>query len=234
MPTGVVRRIGPLDKVLAFPGVFRGALDSGATNITEAMKVACVREIADLAEGLKKYQQQLQSVKTNKEYGALLNEIDGKTHNGEHARVPNIFGMNFQSVSTAEKLPVSDGLKGGYLADGEAISFGSEALDVAGLGRIDPRGLSLAPRGGKRGAGPPLEPDESAEIGIESVLDAVSGEEVELTDAEFEQEVAQRRQALHLQPGQTAIGCPQCALSRTSCASITSGASPMRCKMRAT
>jgi hypothetical protein len=26
--------------------------------------------------------------------------------------------MNFQSVSTAEKLPVSDGLKGGYLADG--------------------------------------------------------------------------------------------------------------------
>jgi predicted nucleic acid-binding Zn-ribbon protein len=33
-------------------------------------------EIADLTEKLKKYQQQLQSVKTNKEYGALLNEID--------------------------------------------------------------------------------------------------------------------------------------------------------------
>lgn len=33
-------------------------------------------EIADLGESLKKYQQQLQSVKTNKEYGALLNEID--------------------------------------------------------------------------------------------------------------------------------------------------------------
>jgi len=33
-------------------------------------------EISDLAEKLKKYQQQLQSVKTNKEYGALLNEID--------------------------------------------------------------------------------------------------------------------------------------------------------------
>lgn len=33
-------------------------------------------EIEDLSEKLRKYQQQLQSVKTNKEYGALLNEID--------------------------------------------------------------------------------------------------------------------------------------------------------------
>src|SRR5205814_4219789 len=30
--------------------IFRGALDCGATRITEAMKVACVREIADLAK----------------------------------------------------------------------------------------------------------------------------------------------------------------------------------------
>jgi predicted nucleic acid-binding Zn-ribbon protein len=34
-------------------------------------------EIADLAEKLKKYQQQLVAVKTNREYGALLNEMDG-------------------------------------------------------------------------------------------------------------------------------------------------------------
>ena len=33
-------------------------------------------EIADLNEKLKKYQAQLQTVKTNREYGALLNEID--------------------------------------------------------------------------------------------------------------------------------------------------------------
>jgi uncharacterized protein len=33
-------------------------------------------EIADLNEKLKKYQGQLQTVKTNREYGALLNEID--------------------------------------------------------------------------------------------------------------------------------------------------------------
>ena len=37
---------------------------------------------------------------------------------------------------------------------------------------------------GKRGAGPPLEPDEPAEIEIDSVTDATSGAEVELTEAE--------------------------------------------------
>ncbi|MGO4535785.1 alkaline phosphatase family protein [Leifsonia sp. 2MCAF36] len=51
---------------------------------------------------------------------AVLNEIDGKDHSGANAEpVPAIFGMNFQSVSTAQKLPTSDGLTGGYLADGK-------------------------------------------------------------------------------------------------------------------
>jgi malate dehydrogenase (oxaloacetate-decarboxylating)(NADP+) len=35
--------------VLCFPFIFRGALDVGATTINEAMKLACVRAIADLA-----------------------------------------------------------------------------------------------------------------------------------------------------------------------------------------
>ena len=39
-----------VNNVLCFPYIFRGALDCGATGITEAMKVACVREIADLAK----------------------------------------------------------------------------------------------------------------------------------------------------------------------------------------
>jgi malate dehydrogenase (oxaloacetate-decarboxylating)(NADP+) len=39
-----------VNNVLCFPYIFRGALDSGATRITEAMKVACVRQIADLAK----------------------------------------------------------------------------------------------------------------------------------------------------------------------------------------
>ena len=39
-----------VNNVLCFPSIFRGALDCGATKITEAMKLACVREIADLAK----------------------------------------------------------------------------------------------------------------------------------------------------------------------------------------
>src|SRR5271163_902282 len=38
-----------VNNVLCFPFIFRGALDVGATAINEAMKVACVKAIADLA-----------------------------------------------------------------------------------------------------------------------------------------------------------------------------------------
>ena len=38
-----------VNNVLCFPFIFRGALDVGATTITEAMKLACVRAIAELA-----------------------------------------------------------------------------------------------------------------------------------------------------------------------------------------
>jgi hypothetical protein len=51
---------------------------------------------------------------------AVLNEIDGLDHSRAHqVGVPAIFGMNFQTVSTAEKLPSSDGLTGGYLPGGK-------------------------------------------------------------------------------------------------------------------
>jgi len=39
-----------VNNVLCFPYIFRGALDCGATKITEGMKLACVREIAALAK----------------------------------------------------------------------------------------------------------------------------------------------------------------------------------------
>jgi malate dehydrogenase (oxaloacetate-decarboxylating) len=39
-----------INNVLAFPGIFRGALDSGAPQITEAMKLAAARAIADLVK----------------------------------------------------------------------------------------------------------------------------------------------------------------------------------------
>jgi arylsulfatase A-like enzyme len=45
---------------------------------------------------------------------AVINEINGFDHSGKHfVGTPAIFGMNFQTVSTAEKLPT-----GGYMADG--------------------------------------------------------------------------------------------------------------------
>jgi hypothetical protein len=51
---------------------------------------------------------------------AVLNEIDGYNHSRtEHVGVPALFGMNFQSVTTAEQLPTSDGLTGGYLPGGK-------------------------------------------------------------------------------------------------------------------
>jgi malate dehydrogenase (oxaloacetate-decarboxylating) len=37
-----------INNVLAFPGVFRGAIDAGATSITEEMKLAAARAIADV------------------------------------------------------------------------------------------------------------------------------------------------------------------------------------------
>jgi hypothetical protein len=46
---------------------------------------------------------------------AVLNWIDGyNPGRTKKAGTPAIFGMNFQTVSTAEKLPTSDGLTGGY------------------------------------------------------------------------------------------------------------------------
>src|SRR5664279_1825714 len=70
---------------------------------------------------------------------AVLNEIDGLDHSGtKHVGTPAIFGMNFQTVSTAEKLPTSDGLTGGYAANGKPGPLLSNALDYvdAQVGRL--------------------------------------------------------------------------------------------------
>ena len=39
-----------INNVLAFPGIFRGALDAGARRITPVMKLAAARAIAELAD----------------------------------------------------------------------------------------------------------------------------------------------------------------------------------------
>jgi hypothetical protein len=50
---------------------------------------------------------------------ALLNEIDGKTHDGAPAKIPALFGMNFQSVYFGQSLNEPNVASGGYL-DAEA------------------------------------------------------------------------------------------------------------------
>jgi hypothetical protein len=80
---------------------------------------------------------------------AVLNEIDGYDHSGaHHVGTPAIFGMNFQTVSTAQKLPTSDGLTGGYSANGAPGPLVTRALNyvnaqVGGmLDEIDKLGLA--------------------------------------------------------------------------------------------
>jgi hypothetical protein len=47
---------------------------------------------------------------------AILNEIEGKNHDGKPAKTPTIFGMNFQALSVGQKLiEKSISTKGGYL-----------------------------------------------------------------------------------------------------------------------
>jgi type I phosphodiesterase/nucleotide pyrophosphatase len=81
---------------------------------------------------------------------AILNEIDGFDHSGRHhVRVPAIFGMNFQTISTAQKLPASDGLTGGYLPGGKvpgpllvrALSYINTQIGAM-VARIKARGLT--------------------------------------------------------------------------------------------
>lgn len=81
---------------------------------------------------------------------AVLNELDGRDHSGvTHVGVPAILGMNFQSVSTAQKLPTSGGEPGGYLAGGttpgpvlkSALSFVNDSIGQM-LHEIESQGLS--------------------------------------------------------------------------------------------
>jgi hypothetical protein len=46
---------------------------------------------------------------------AVVNEINGKTHSGAAAQMPNILGMNFQAVSVGQKLIEAGHGNGGYL-----------------------------------------------------------------------------------------------------------------------
>ncbi|MBV9592787.1 MAG: alkaline phosphatase family protein [Actinobacteria bacterium] len=79
---------------------------------------------------------------------AVINEINGYDHSGKtYEGTPAIFGMNFQTVSTAQKLPTSDGLTGGYLPGTDTPG----PLVTRALGYINSRLESMVDAIGARG-----------------------------------------------------------------------------------
>jgi hypothetical protein len=114
---------------------------------------------------------------------AILNEIDGFDHSGKtKLGTPAIFGMNFQTVSTAEKLPVSDGLRGGYNPDGTPGPLLSRALDYINrqlgsmIGRIEADGLGsnttiiLSAKHGQS----PVDPSLLRRVDDGAIIDAIN------------------------------------------------------------
>ena len=99
---------------------------------------------------------------------SVINEINGYDHSGAtRVGTPAIFGMNFQTVSTAEKLPTSNGLTGGYLADGvtpgpllqRALGFvndkvGAMQRAIEKAGRADDTVIIISAKHGQSPQGP--------------------------------------------------------------------------------
>lgn len=115
---------------------------------------------------------------------AVLNEIDGYDHSRSvKLGTPAIFGMNFQTVSTAQKLPTSDGLTGGYLADGvtpgpllvDALSYVDTQIGrfVAGLSARGLAGRTAVIVSAKHGQSPTV-PAQLTRIDDGAIVDALN------------------------------------------------------------
>jgi Type I phosphodiesterase / nucleotide pyrophosphatase len=115
---------------------------------------------------------------------AVPNEIDGFDHSRtSHVGVPAIFGMNFQTVSTAEKLPTSDGLTGGYLPGGTVPGpLLTRALDYidtkVGAMVAEIRAQGLAPTtaiiiSAKHGQSP-TDPNDLARVDDGPIIDGIN------------------------------------------------------------
>jgi Type I phosphodiesterase / nucleotide pyrophosphatase len=115
---------------------------------------------------------------------AVLNEIDGFDH-GRTTKtgVPAIFGMNFQTVSTAQKLPVSDGLNGGYLPGtttpgpllSRALGYINAQLQAM-VGEIKAQGMSSSTAiilSAKHGQSP-QNPSDLTRIDDGAIVDAIN------------------------------------------------------------
>jgi hypothetical protein len=100
--------------VVALPGV----------HTSQDISCATIRDsLADLTSWTNSFEniQCYDGIKVN----ALLNEIAGKTHTGGAAKIPVLFGMNFQSVYIGESVYEPGTGNGGYL---NAAALPSSAL----------------------------------------------------------------------------------------------------------
>jgi hypothetical protein len=115
---------------------------------------------------------------------AVLNQIDGYDHSRSvKLGTPAIFGMNFQTVSTAQKLPTSDGQPGGYLADGvtpgpllqNALSYvdkqvGRFVAELAARGLADRTAIIISAKHGQS----PTVPAQLTRIPDGPIVDALN------------------------------------------------------------
>ena len=115
---------------------------------------------------------------------AILNKIDGFDHSKtNHVGVPAIFGMNFQTVSTAQKLPTSDGLTGGYLPGGavpgpllvRALNYindqvGKMVSEIAAQGLAGSTAIIISAKHGQS----PTDPNTLARVPDSSIIAAVN------------------------------------------------------------
>jgi Type I phosphodiesterase / nucleotide pyrophosphatase len=115
---------------------------------------------------------------------AVLNWINGLDHSGRrHAGVPAIFGMNFQTVSTAEKLPTSDGLTGGYLPGGTTpgpllvraldsinTKIGLMVSEIAKRGLAGSTAIILSAKHGQS----PTDPNDLARVDDGPIIDGIN------------------------------------------------------------
>jgi hypothetical protein len=115
---------------------------------------------------------------------AVLNEIDGYDHSRtHHVGVPAIFGMNFQTVSTAQKLPTSDGLTGGYLPGGKvpgpllvralgyvSSEIGAMAAEIRAQGLAGSTAIIISAKHGQS----PTDPGDLARVPDGPIIDGLN------------------------------------------------------------
>ncbi len=116
---------------------------------------------------------------------AVLNEIDGFDHSRTHrVGTPAIFGMNFQTVSTAQKLPISDGLTGGYLPGGtvpgpllaRALGYinteiGAMVSEIRAQGLAASTAIIISAKHGQS----PTDPGDLVRVPDGPIIDAING-----------------------------------------------------------